>query len=84
VSARFGKQHINLINPIIDYTSLVNARKRRFGLHLKNTKDQLFPHKGLIAYIFSTPDAGPECRIHNRMINNDCCDKQQPTGFLGQ
>jgi hypothetical protein len=37
VSARFGKQHINLVNPIIDFTSffiacaLTNARNRHFG-----------------------------------------------------
>jgi hypothetical protein len=46
VSAHFGKQQINLVNPIIDFTSLfitggpTNARKRLFEFHLMNTKDQ--------------------------------------------
>jgi hypothetical protein len=94
VSAHFGKQHINLVNPIIDFISffitggLTNARKRRFDLHLMNTEDQqqhqLFPHNGLRANIFSTLDAGSSCCIQNPMIGSDCCDKQQPRGFLGQ
>jgi hypothetical protein len=69
VSTLFGKQHINSVNPIIDYTlffitgGLTNARKRRFNLHLMNTEDQLFPHNGLRANIFSTPDAVPVCTV---------------------
>jgi hypothetical protein len=67
VSAHFGKQHINLVIPIIDFVSffitgeLTNARKRCFNLHLLNTdsRDQLFPHNGLRANIFSTLGAGP-------------------------
>jgi hypothetical protein len=53
VSARFGKQHINLVNPIMDFTSfsiacgVTNARNRHFDLHLMNTEDQLFPNNGL-------------------------------------
>jgi hypothetical protein len=49
----FGKQHVNLVNPIIDYTSLfisgglTNARKRRFDRSLMNTEDQMFPHNRL-------------------------------------
>jgi hypothetical protein len=52
VSARFGKQHINLVIPIIDFTSffitggLTNARKRLFNLHLMNTEDHRFLHNG--------------------------------------
>jgi hypothetical protein len=65
VSARFVKQHIDLVNPIIDYTSffitggLTSARYRRFDLHLMKTEDQLFPHYGLRANYFSAPDAVP-------------------------
>jgi hypothetical protein len=86
----FWKQHINLVNPIIDFTSffitggLNHARKRHFDLPLMNTEDQPFPHNGLRANLFSTLDAGPSCRIQNPSINSDCCDKQQPRGFLGQ
>jgi hypothetical protein len=82
VSACFGKQHMNLVNPVIDYTSffitggLINARKWRFDLHLMNTKDHLYPHYGLRANIFSTLDAGPSHRIQNPMIINEFCDKQ--------
>jgi hypothetical protein len=60
VSARFGKQHINLVNPIIDYTSflitggLTNARNRRFDLHLMDIEDLLFPHDRLRVNIVST------------------------------
>ncbi len=63
VSAHFGKQHINLVIPIIDFVSffitggLTNARKRLFDLHIMNTEDHLFPHNGLRANIFSTLDA---------------------------
>jgi hypothetical protein len=90
VSAHFGKQHINLVIPIIDFVSffitgvLTNARKRRFDLHLMNTEDHLFPHNGLRANIFSTLDAGPTHSIQNPLIDSDCCDKHQPRGFLGQ
>ena len=90
VSAHFGKQHINLVIPIIDFVSffitgeLTNARKRLFDLHLMNTEDHLFPHNGLRANIFSTLDAGPSYSIQNPLIDSDCCDKQQPRGFLGQ
>jgi hypothetical protein len=90
VSAHFGKQHINLVIPIIDFVSffttggLTNARKRFFNLHLMNTEDQLFPHNGLRANIFSNLDAGPAYSIQNPLIDSDCCDKQQPRGFLGQ
>jgi hypothetical protein len=79
-----------LVNPLIDYASFfitggqTNARKRRFNLHLVNTKDQLFQHNGLRANIFTTLDAGPSSRIQNPRINNYCCDKQQPRGFLAQ
>jgi hypothetical protein len=66
VSAHFGKQHINLVNPIIDFTSfyitsgLTNARKRRFDLHLMNTEDQLFPQIGLIkSQYFLNPGCWP-------------------------
>jgi hypothetical protein len=90
VFAHFGKQHIDLVIPIIDFVSffitdiLSNARKRLFDLHLMNTEDQLLPHNGLRANIFSTLDAGPSCCIKNPMIKSDCCDKDQPRGFLGQ
>ena len=90
LSAHFGKQHINLVIPIIDFVSffitgeLTNARKRRFGLHLMNTEDHLFPHNGLSANIFSTLDAGPSYSIQNLLIDSDCCDQQQQRGFLGQ
>jgi len=90
VSAHFGKQHINLVIPIIDFVSffitggLTIARKRLFDLHLMNTEDHLFPHNGLRANIFSTLDAGPSYSIQNPLIDSDCCDKQQPRGFLGQ
>jgi hypothetical protein len=86
----FGKQHINLVNPIIDYTTffitggLTNAQNRRFNFYLMNTEDQLFQYNGLRANIFSTPSADPVHSIKNPRINNDCCDKQQPRGFLGQ
>ena len=63
---------------------LTNARKRLFNLHLMNTEDHLFPHNGLRANIFSTLDAGPSYSIRNPLIDSDCCDKQQPTGFSGQ
>jgi hypothetical protein len=90
VSAHFGKQHINLVIPIIDFISffitggLTNARKRLFNLHLMNTEDHLLHYNVLRANIFSTLDAGPSCRIQNPMIDSDCCDKQQPRGFSGQ
>jgi hypothetical protein len=90
VSAHFGKQHINLVIPIIDYISffitggLTNARKRLFDLHPMNTEDHFFPHNGLRANIVSTLDAGPSYSIQNPLIDSDCCDKQQPRGFLGQ
>jgi hypothetical protein len=69
VSAHFGKQHINLVNPIIDYTSffitgaLTNARKRRFDLYLMITEDEPFQCNGLRANAFLTLDAVPSCRI---------------------
>jgi hypothetical protein len=90
VSAHFGKRHINLVIPIIDFVSyfitggLIYAQKRLFDLHLMNTEDQLFLHNGLRANIFSTLDAGPSYSIQNPPIDSDCCDKQQPRGFLGQ
>jgi hypothetical protein len=90
VSAHIGKQNINLVSPIIDYTpfyitgALTNARKRRFDLHLMITEDQPFQCNGLRANVFSTLDAGPSCRIQNPRIKNDCCVKQQPKGFLAQ
>jgi hypothetical protein len=64
---------------------LTNARKRLFNLHLMNTEDHLFPHNGLRANIFSTldHDAGPSYSIQNPLIDSDCCDKEQPRGFLG-
>ncbi len=89
VSARFGKQHIDLVNPMIEYTSffitggLTNARNRRFYLHLMNSEDQLFLHNRLRA-IVSTLDDGPPCHTQNPRINNNCCDQQQQRGFLGQ
>jgi hypothetical protein len=55
----------------------------KFGLHLMNTEDQLFPHNGLRFNIFSIPDAVPACRTKISRINNDGCDKQQPKGFFG-
>jgi hypothetical protein len=90
LSARFGKQHIKLVNSILDYTSffttggLTNARNRRFDLYLVKTEDQLFPHNTLRANIVSNLDAGPPYHTQNPRINNDCCDQQQPRGFLGQ
>ncbi len=64
MSARFGKQHINQVNPIIDYTSfsitgvLTSARKKSFNLHVMesynnnmDTEDQLLQHNGLRANI---------------------------------
>ncbi len=63
---------------------LTNARKRLFDLHLMNTEDHLFPHKGLRANIFSSLDAGPSYSIQNPLIDSDCCDKQQLRGFPGQ
>jgi hypothetical protein len=48
MSARLGKQHIDLVNPIIDFTSVfitgglttvTSAWKRNFGHKLVNTKD---------------------------------------------
>jgi hypothetical protein len=63
---------------------LTNARKRRFNLLLMNTEDHLFPHDGLRANIFLPLDAGPSYNIQNPLIDSDCCDKQQPRGFLGQ
>jgi hypothetical protein len=63
---------------------LTNARKRLFDLNLMNTEDHHFPHNGLRANISSTLDAGPSCSIQNPRIDSDCCDKQQPRGFLGQ
>ena len=90
VSAHFGKQHINVVIPIIDFVSffitggLTNERKRLFDLHLMNTEDHLLPHNGLRANIFSTLDAGPTHSIQNPLIDSDCCDKEQPRGFLGQ
>jgi hypothetical protein len=89
-SAHFGKQHINLVIPIIDFVSffitgrLTNARKGLFDHHLMNTDDHLFPHNGLRANIFSTLDAGPSDSIQNPLVDSDCCDKQQPRGFSGQ
>jgi hypothetical protein len=73
VSGHFGKQHINLVNPIIDFTSFseffhywwIDAQKRRFDIHLMNTEDQLFQHNGLRANIFSTLDASPSGSIQN-------------------
>jgi hypothetical protein len=59
VSALFGKQHINLVIPIIDFVSfyitdgLTNAQKRLFDFHPMNTEDHLFPHNSLRANIFS-------------------------------
>jgi hypothetical protein len=79
-----------LVNPIIDYASffitggLTNARNRRFDLHLMNTEDQLFPHNGLRANLFSTLLAVPSCNIPNPSINNELCDKQQQRGLLAQ
>jgi hypothetical protein len=90
VSAHFGKQHINLVIPIIDFVSffitgrLTNARKRLFDLNHMHTEDHIFPHKGLSANIFSTLDAVPSYSIQNPLIASDCCDKQQPRGFSGQ
>jgi hypothetical protein len=89
---------ISMVNPIIDYSIIIPQfsslvdwpmhKKRRFNLHLMNAKDQLFLHNGLRANTFSTPvsaaDAVPACIIQNPRIKNDCCDKQQPRGFLGQ
>jgi hypothetical protein len=88
VSARSGKQQMDLVNPIIVYTTLFitggqnTARKRIFDLHHRNTEDQLFPHNSLCAIIFSTLDAGPSCSSQNPRINDACCDKQQPRGSL--
>jgi hypothetical protein len=90
VSARFGKQHINLVNPIFYYTSLfisggmTNVQNRRFDLHLMNTEDQLFLQNRLRANIVSTLDAGSPCHTQNPRINKDCCDKKQPRCLLGQ
>jgi hypothetical protein len=90
VSAHFGKQHINLVIPIIDFVScfitggLTKARKRLFNLHLMHIEDHLFPHNGLRANIFSTLDTGPSYSIQNPLIDSDCCDKEQPRGFSGQ
>jgi hypothetical protein len=70
--AHFGKQHINLIIPIIDFTSffitdgLTNARL--FNLQHMNTEDHQFPHNGLKANIFSTLDAGPSYSIRNLVV----------------
>jgi hypothetical protein len=90
VSVHFGKQHINLGIPIINFVSffitgeLTNARKRLFNLHLMDTEDHLFLLNGLRANIFSTLDAGPSYSIQNPLIDSDCCDQQQPRGFSGQ
>ncbi len=90
VPAHVGKQHINLVIPIIDFVSffitggLTNARKRLLDLHLMNTEDHLFPHNGLSANIFSTLDAGWSYSIQNPLIDSDCCDQQQQRGFSGQ
>jgi hypothetical protein len=79
-----------LVIPIIDFVSffinggLTNARKRLFDLHPMNTEDYLFPHNDLRANIFSTLDADPSYSIQNPISDSDCCDKQQPRGFLGQ
>jgi hypothetical protein len=87
VSVCFGKQRINLVNPVIDYTSffitggLTNSQKRRFKLCLINTKDQLFLYNGLRANIFSTPDAVPACSTQNPRINNDCCVNNSREAF---
>ncbi len=81
VSAHLGKQHINLVIPIIGFVSffitgeLTNARKRLFDLHLMNTEDHLFQHNGLRANIFSTLDAGPSYSNQNPLIYSDCCDQ---------
>ncbi len=91
VSAHLEKQHMNLVNPVNVYISLfitgglINARKRNFNLHHRNTEDQLFPHNSLSAIIVSTLDAGPSCSTDNQTyyyqrINDSCCDKQQPRG----
>jgi hypothetical protein len=86
----FWKQRFNLVKPIIGFPSffitggLTHARKRLFGLHLMNTEDQLFQHKGLRTNSFSILDAGPSGSIQNPMINSDCCDIPQPRSFLGQ
>jgi hypothetical protein len=83
VSAHFGKQHINLVIPIINYISffitggLTNARKRLFDLHLMNTEDHLFPHNGLRANIFSTLDAGPSYGIQNPLIDSYCNNSRE-------
>jgi hypothetical protein len=82
VSALLGKQHINLVNPIIVYISLfitgglTDARKKNFDLHHRITEDQLFPHNSLGAIIFSTMDADPSYSTQNKgstmlvVINN--------------
>jgi hypothetical protein len=68
VSARFGKQHNNLVNPIIDYTLffltgvLTNARNRHFDFHLFKTEDQLLPHNRLRANIQNVSILEPEIR----------------------
>jgi hypothetical protein len=79
VSARFGKKHIGLVNPIIGYTSIFitggltthGARKRNFHIRHRNTEDQLLPHNRLSANIFSTLDAGPSCSTQNPRIKFD-------------
>jgi hypothetical protein len=76
VSFRFGKQHIDFVNPLIDYTSffttggLTNARIRRFDSHLMNTEDTAVPAYWLEANIVSTLVACPTRHTENRRINN--------------
>jgi hypothetical protein len=71
VSACLGNQQINLVDPIIVYTSLfitgglTSAGKRRLDLHHRNTEDQLFPHNSLSANMFSTLTPGPSCCTQN-------------------
>ncbi len=90
VSAHFGKHHMDVVIPIIDFVSffitggLTHARERLFDLHLMNTEDHIFLHNGLRANFFSTLDAGPSYSIQNPLIDSGCCDQQQPRGFSGQ
>jgi hypothetical protein len=77
---------MNLVNPIIENTSLfitgglTHVRKRHLDLHHRNTEDQLFQVNSLSAIVFSTLDAGPSCSTQDPIINDACCDKQQPRG----
>jgi hypothetical protein len=69
---------------MLDVTYQSWCTKKAFWPPSYEYRRSAVPHNGLRANIFSTLDAGPSCSIQNPRINNDCCDKQQPRGFLAQ